>query len=175
MPVVRFLVLCKINANFTLALSRRNESASHLLFMLITQMSLFVALLKLKRNVPHRRDITKSFVRLNCLKFQFLISICYNSEQGCCISGSSSVLINTPVSDGGWHHVAWTRRYKRITLTLDGAYTAQADLPGVDAEFNIAQEPVVSVDIGGLPTGVSQAKGKLGYDLYRFWFQLCTV
>lgn len=53
---------------------------------------------------------------------------------------------------------------------LDGAYTAQADLPGVDAEFNIAQEPVVYVDIGGLPTGVSQAKGKLGYDLYRFWF-----
>lgn len=175
MPVVRFLVLCKINANFTLALSRGIESASRPIFMLIIQMSLFVALLKLKRNVPHRRDITKSFVRLNCLKFQFLISICDNSEHGCCISGSSSVLINTPVSDGDWHQVAWTRRYKRITLTLDGASTAQADLPGADAEFNIAQEPVVSVDIGGLPTGVSQAKGKLGYDLYRFWFQLCTV
>ena len=72
------------------------------------------------------------------------------------------MLINTPVSDGDWHHVVWTRRYKRITLTLDGASTAQADLPGADAEFNIAQEPVVSVDIGGLPVGVSQAKGKLG-------------
>ena len=45
---------------------------------------------------------------------------------------------------------------------------AQADLPGADAAFNAAQEPVVSVDIGGLPAGVSQAKGKLGFDLYRF-------
>ena len=89
-----------------------------------------------------------------------------------CISGSSAVLINTPVSDGDWHHVAWTRRYKRITLTLDGASTAQADLPGADAEFNAAQEPVVSVDIGALPAGVLQAKGKLGLDLYRFWFCL---
>ena len=110
--------------------------------------------------------------RLNCLKFEFLISICYNSEQGCCLSGSSAALINTPVSDGDWHHVAWTRRYKRITLTLDGASTAQADLPGADTEFNIAQEPVVSVDIGGLPAGVSQAKGKLGFDFNLFWFQL---
>lgn len=84
------------------------------------------------------------------------------------ISGSNAVLINTPVSDGVWHHVAWTRRYKRITLTLDGASTAQADLPGADAEFNAAQEPVVFVDIGGLPAGVSQAKGKLEFDLFRF-------
>ena len=85
------------------------------------------------------------------------------------------MLVNTFVSDGDWHHVAWTRRYKRITLTLDGVSTAQADLPGADAEFNIAQEPVVSVDIGGLPAGVSQAKGKPGFVLYRFWFQLCAL
>lgn len=89
-----------------------------------------------------------------------------------CVSGSSAVLINRPVSDGDWHHVAWTRRYKRVTLTLDGASMAQADLPGADAEFNAAQEPVVTVDIGGLPAGVSQAKGKLGFDLYRFWFSV---
>ena len=74
------------------------------------------------------------------------------------------MFINTPVSDGDWHHVAWTRRYKRITLTLDGASTAQADLPEADSEFNAAQEPVVSVDIGGLPAGISQAKGKLRFE-----------
>ena len=78
------------------------------------------------------------------------------------------MLINTPVSDGDWHHVTWTRRYQRITLMLDGTSTAQADLPGADSEFNAAQEPVVSVDIAGLPAGVSQAKGKLGFDLARF-------
>lgn len=77
------------------------------------------------------------------------------------IPGSSAALISKHVSDGDWHHVAWTRRYKHITLVLDGVSTAQADLPGADTEFNAAQEPVVSVDIGGLPAGVSQAKGKL--------------
>ena len=79
------------------------------------------------------------------------------------------MLINTPVSDGDWHHVTWTRRYNHITLTLDGASTARADLPaGADSVFNASQESVVSVDIGGLPAGVSQAKGKLGFDLARF-------
>lgn len=77
------------------------------------------------------------------------------------ISGSSAVLINRPVYGGDWHHVIWTRRYKHITLTLDDMFTAQADLPGVDTEFNTALEPVISVDIGGLPAGVTQAKGKV--------------
>lgn len=78
------------------------------------------------------------------------------------------MLINRPVSDGDWHHVTWTRRYKHITLTLDGTSTAQADLPGADTEFNAAQDPVISVDIGGLPAGVAQAKGKLGINI--IWF-----
>ena len=77
------------------------------------------------------------------------------------ISGSSAVLINRPVSDGDWHHVTWTRRYKNVTMTLDGTFTAQTDLPGVDTVFNTAQDPVILVDIGGLPAGVTQAKGKL--------------
>lgn len=85
------------------------------------------------------------------------------------------MLINRPVSDGDWHHVAWTRRYKRVTLTLDGTSMVQADLPGADAEFNAAQEPVVTVDIGGLPAGVSQAKGKLGFHLYRFCFYVFST
>ena len=64
------------------------------------------------------------------------------------------------VADGEWHHLVWTRRFKRITLTLDDTSTAQADLPGADSKFDIAQGPVVYVDIGGLPAGVSQVKGK---------------
>ena len=71
------------------------------------------------------------------------------------------MLINRPVFGGDWHHVTWTRRYKHMTLTLDDMFTAQADLPGVETEFNTAQEPVISVDIGGLPAGVTQAKGKV--------------
>lgn len=51
----------------------------------------------------------------------------------------------------------------------------QVDLFGVDVEFNIVQEFVVFVDIGGFLIGVLQVKGKLGYDLYWFWFQLCIV
>lgn len=70
-------------------------------------------------------------------------------------------MINKLVSDGNWHHVAWTRRFKRITLTLDETFTAQADLPGANSEFSVAQRPVVRVDIGRFPPGVSQAKGKV--------------
>ena len=71
------------------------------------------------------------------------------------------MLISKFVSDGAWHHLAWTRRFKHITLTLDKTSTAQADLPGGDSEFNTAQEPVVHVDIAGFPAGVSQVKGKV--------------
>lgn len=70
-------------------------------------------------------------------------------------------MINKVVSDGEWHHITWTRRYKHITLALDGRSTAQGDLPGADTQFDAAQEPVVSVDIGGLPAGVPQVKGIL--------------
>ena len=55
----------------------------------------------------------------------------------------------------------WTRRFQRITLILDETATAQADLPGADSEFNFAQGPLVLIDIGGFPAGVSQPKGKL--------------
>lgn len=54
----------------------------------------------------------------------------------------------------------WTRRFQRITLILDGAFTAQADLPGADSVFNTAQGPLVIVDIGGFPAGVWQPRGK---------------
>lgn len=77
------------------------------------------------------------------------------------------MLINRPVSDGDWHHVTWTRRYKHITLTLDGTSTGQADLPGADTEFSAAQDPVISIDIGGLPAGVTQAKGKLLFAIFE--------
>ena len=70
------------------------------------------------------------------------------------------MLGNTFVSDGEWHQLVWTRKFKRITLTLDETSTAQADLPGAESEFNVAQGPVVYVDIGGFPAGVSQIKGK---------------
>ena len=63
------------------------------------------------------------------------------------------------MSDGDWHYVTWTRRYKRITLDLDGMMTAPGDLPGADGQFDAAQDPVVSVDIGGVPPGVPQPKG----------------
>ena len=56
--------------------------------------------------------------------------------------------------------MTWTRRFQRITLILDGTFTAQADLPGADSVFNMAQGPLVIVDIGGFPAGVLQAKGK---------------
>ena len=71
------------------------------------------------------------------------------------------MLINKFVSDGDWHLLVWNRRFKRITLTLDEKSSAQADLPGADAQFNAAQESVVLVDIGGFPAGVSQAKGRV--------------
>ena len=70
------------------------------------------------------------------------------------------MLINKFVSDGDWHHLIWTRRFKRITLTLDETSLAQADLPGADSEFNSAQGPVVRIDIGGFPSAVSQVKGR---------------
>ena len=63
------------------------------------------------------------------------------------------------MSDGDWHHVTWTRRYKRITLDLDNRMRAQGDLPGADGQFDTAHDPVVSVDIGGVPAGVTQPKG----------------
>ena len=56
--------------------------------------------------------------------------------------------------------MTWTRRFQRITLILDGTFTAQADLPGADSVFNMTQGPLVIVDIGGFPAGVLQAKGK---------------
>ena len=75
------------------------------------------------------------------------------------ISGSNGVFINQLVSDGDWHHLLWTRRLKRITLTLDGTFTVQADVAGAESVFNTAQGPVIYVDIGGFPTGVTKVTG----------------
>ena len=69
------------------------------------------------------------------------------------------MFINQLVSDGDWHHLLWTRRLKRITLTLDGTFTVQSDLAGAESVFNTAQGPVIYVDIGGFPTGVTKVTG----------------
>ena len=69
------------------------------------------------------------------------------------------MFINQLVSDGDWHHLLWTRRLKRITLTLDGTFTGQSDLAGAESVFNTAQGPVIYVDIGGVPTGVTKVTG----------------
>ena len=69
------------------------------------------------------------------------------------------MFINQLVSDGDWHHVLWTRRLKRITLTLDRTFTVQADVAGAESVFNTVQGPVIYVDIGGFPTGVTKVTG----------------
>ena len=69
------------------------------------------------------------------------------------------MFINQLVSDGDWHHLLWTRRLKRITLTLDGTFTVQADIAGAESVFNTAQGPLIYVDIGGFPTGVTKVTG----------------
>ena len=46
-----------------------------------------------------------------------------------------------------------------MTLTLDGTFTVQADLAGAESVFNTAQGPVIYVDIGGFPTGVTKVTG----------------
>ena len=69
------------------------------------------------------------------------------------------MFINQLVSDGDWHHLLWTRRLKCITLTLDGTFTVQADVAGAESVFNTAQGPLIYVDIGGFPTGVTKVTG----------------
>ena len=96
-------------------------------------------------------------------QFQLFSFACIRHSDVFLISGSNVVFINKLVSDGDWHHLLWTRRLKRITLTLDETFTVQADLPGAESVFNTAQGPVIYVDIGGFPTGVTKVTGIMIY------------
>lgn len=74
-------------------------------------------------------------------------------------SGSTSIVINKPVSDGLWHNVTWSRRYKRMRVTVDSEPVQEVDVQGSQTVLDVTTGQEIFVHIGGFPYSPATAKG----------------
>ncbi|KAK3713436.1 hypothetical protein QZH41_012473, partial [Actinostola sp. cb2023] len=66
-------------------------------------------------------------------------------------SGSAAIVIDKPISDGLWHNVTWSRRYKHVRMVVDGTHVKETDIQGSQSVLDITTGHSIYVHIGGFP------------------------